>query len=84
MHIDLHTQRDFDPPCECSIAVEPTNDGALWFYIQYCDKHSAAPEMYEALKLAQSWILAHSTIKTSFSEQNAIAQALAKAEGREA
>ena len=49
MHIDLHTQRDFDPPCECSIAVEPTNDGALWFYIQYCDKHSAASEMYEAL-----------------------------------
>jgi len=43
---------------------------------------SAAPDIYEALKLAQSFILKHNgKIKDSFSEQVAMACALAKAEG---
>ena len=97
MHIDLHTQRDFDPPCECSIAVEPTNDGALWFYIQYCDKHSAAPEMAESgteldtaigqaiIKIAQATKLSNALIQiiqeTVLPAQEKWRKALAKAEG---
>jgi hypothetical protein len=43
---------------------------------------SAAPEMYEALKEAQHYILTHSKIKDTYHESVIMACALAKAEGR--
>jgi len=69
-------------PCGCKIVEKGHDTGkaqALYDDIEYCPKHEAAQDMYEALKAI---IDEHALTKTDpLSEQ--ILKTLAKAEGKE-
>jgi len=74
--------------CGCMV-IQDRTAGA---YIVYCEKHEAAPDMYEALKKIQKWLLfdVKITDPNNWNEQfvkandltaKALAKALAKADG---
>ena len=44
----MHTKGEWERPCGCKVVKDATIP-----IIQYCPKHKAAPDLYEALKEAQ-------------------------------
>ncbi len=64
-------------PCGCRIKRE---HGII--YLEYCPKHAAAPDMYEALKAIISAVEKGKSVSAFVPALKAAKEALAKAEGK--
>ena len=75
----MNYTRHFECGCKVVVMGELTN--AL---INYCPKHKAAPDMYEALKLTKKTVITKTEdgYLITYDALRAIIKALAKAEGK--